>query len=107
MDYAVLWDRLAGGLLVYVENYLLAKAGGKMKPSYPVDYEVANAEKLLSDRTIDDFFAYKVVECRDVNLLPEDLKKLVLQYLPKFYDTYPEYKGEKCLVFDEAKPGGE
>lgn len=97
MYYEVLWDRLAGGLLIYVQNYLLAKSGGKIKPSYAVDYEVANADKLFLDQTVDSFFAHKIAECRDVNSLPEDLKTLVFQYLPRFYEMYPEYKGEKCL----------
>ena len=42
----VLWDRLAGYAMTYVDNYALAKCnGGKFKPnpSYNVNYEIPEA----------------------------------------------------------------
>ena len=41
-----LWDRLAGEILEYVENYCLVKSQSKIKPSYEVDYEINCLEEL-------------------------------------------------------------
>lgn len=101
MDCAVLWDRLAGEIVVYVENYILFKTGGanfRLNPSYPVDYEIENVEEIVSDKSVDGYFAHKISGCRDVNELPTHLKKLVMQYLPRFLANHPEYSNEECLT---------
>lgn len=96
----VLWDRLAGGLAEYVDNYLLKTSGGgklRIQPSYEVDYEIANAESLFDDASFDGYWVHKVASCRNVNDLDSNLKELVLQFLPKFFTQFPEYRSEGCL----------
>ena len=96
----VLWDRLAGGVQIYVENYIISQhAAGRypVKPSYPVDYKIDDIEEITADTSLDGYFAHKISRCRDASELPIYLKKLVKQYLPRFFDAYPEYRGEKSL----------
>lgn len=101
MDNNVLWDRLAGEITIYVENYLIKQSGGgkfHLKPSYPVDYEIDDIDKILSDSSLDGYYAHKISGCKNINELPNDIKKLVIQYLPRFFARWPEYAAEKCLV---------
>lgn len=100
MSQNALWDRLAGCLAEYVDNYLIkTKGGGKFRiePSYDVDYEIANPEKLFEDMSLDGYWVHKVARCRDINDLEPQLKELALQYLPKFFEKFPEYISEECL----------
>ena len=102
MDYGVLWDRLAGGIKIYVDNYILSKrekSGNRIliEPSYPVDYEIQNLEQIVSCDSAENYFLHRICECRNINDLPVELKELVSQYLPRFFAEYPKYKDEKCL----------
>ena len=96
----VLWDRLSGHLAEYVENYLLKKCGGgkfHIQPSYEVDYEILDVESLYADTTFEEFWVHRVGNCRTINHLDPCLKKLVLQFLPRFFEQFPEYRFEECL----------
>ena len=107
MNPDALWDRLAGGLAEYVNNYLLKNRGGgpfHIQPSYEVDYEIADAESIYEDMTFEGFWVHKVAACRNINELDPCLKHLVLQFLPKFFEQFPEYRGEECLkVKDDTR----
>ena len=100
----VLFDRLAGGLILYVDNYYLHKAKGKILPSYKVDYKISKdiitqIEKSLTSGNMDDIWYHKISKCKSVKELPDYLKELTAQYLPKFFDEYPQYKSSKYLKF--------
>ena len=75
MNIDVIWDRLAGCFKLYVENYELKK--------YTDD--------------IDNYWAHLIGGCRNINNLPNDLKELVLQFLPRFFEQFPQYKEAECL----------
>lgn len=102
----VILDRLAGGLMLYVENYTLAKNKNnrnklKLGPSYAVDYEIApEVLELLQESckgSVSEVWYHQISGCQDINELPEYLKNLVIQYLPRFFEEYPEYADDECL----------
>lgn len=92
-----LWDRLAGGLQEYVENYCLYKSQSKVEPSYDVDYEIDCLDELQKHTTVNDYWVHQISGCKHINDLPTYLQKLVIQYLPRFFEKYPMYKGAECL----------
>ncbi len=98
MYIQILFDRLAGKLVEYVENYHLANKSSdcdfSLQPSYPVDYTINNFDM---GSTIDDWWVHKIAGCLNINDLPDDLKELTVQFLPRFYNEFPQYKNEKCL----------
>lgn len=100
MDIGVLWDRLAGGLQEYVENYCLYKNQSKIKPSYDVDYEIECLDELQKHTSVDDYWVLQIAGCEHINNLPIYLQKLVIQYLPRFFKDYPEYKYVDCLFLN-------
>ena len=100
MDTGVLWDRLAGGLQEYVENYYLYESQSKIKPSYDVDYEIECLDELQKHTSVDDYWLHQISGCKHINDLPTYLQKLVIQYLPRFFKDYPEYKYEDCLFLN-------
>lgn len=63
MDIGVLWDRLAGGLQEYVENYCLYKNQSKIKPSYDVDYEIESLDELQKHTSVDDYWVLQIAGC--------------------------------------------
>lgn len=96
----VLWDRLAGGLQIYVENYYLKITGGgklKLQPSYNVDYVIEDIDLLKKHNEINDYWVFKIGGCRNINELPVFLRKLVVQFLPRFFQEYPQYRDVECL----------
>ncbi len=104
----VLFDRLAGTLMLYVENFFLNQATYnddmkiKVQPSYKVDYEISEdiilglKESALSNN-IDNIWYHKISGCKNINDLPEYLIKLIVQFLPRFFEQYPQYTNEECL----------
>lgn len=100
-----MWDRLAGALIIYVENYLLSKQSYSeltIKPSYDVDYEIEDSileylEKSYSSENINDIWQHKIAGCKNINELPFELKQLVNQFLPRFFLQYPQYRCEESL----------
>lgn len=100
MDIGALWDRLAGGLQEYVENYCLYKNQSKIKPSYDVDYEIECLDELQKHTSVDDYWVLQIAGCEHINNLPIYLQKLVIQYLPRFFKDYPEYKYVDCLFLN-------
>lgn len=107
MYYSILWERLAGGIKLYVENYILSKeqsqqGGFNLKPSYVVDYEIQNLDNILFMQSLEDYYVHIIIGCRNINDLPLDLRNLAEQYLPRFFADYPEYKDEKCLQIDNS-----
>lgn len=102
----ILWDRLAGTLQIYVENYLLQKGSHEhfnhFKPSYSVDYKIENIEELFQDMSLDGYWGFQIAGCRDINTLPPHLQALVIQFLPRFFEQYPEYKNAPCLTIRES-----
>ena len=92
-----LWDRLAGEILEYVENYCLVKSQSKIKPSYEVDYEINCLEELKKHGDYDNYWPHQISGCKNINDLPTYLQELVLQYLPRFFIRYPEYQNLDCL----------
>lgn len=97
MDIDVLWDRLAGGLQEYVENYCLYKSQSKIMPSYDVDYKIDCLDVLQKHTTVDDYWVHQISGCDNINDLPVYLQELVLQYLPRFFEKYPIYRDAECL----------
>ncbi len=100
----VLWDRLAGYAMTYVDNYELAKCNGgrfKLNPSYDVDYEIPEAVlsyiQTTTDKEIKELWYMKIASCRNINELPEQLQVLIELILPRFYTVYPQYEDQKCL----------
>lgn len=85
MDIGVLWDRLAGGIQEYVENYCLYKSESKIKPSYEVDYQIDCLDELQKHTTVNDYWVHQISGCKHINDLPTYLQELVLQYLPRFF----------------------
>lgn len=106
----ILWDRLAGTLMEYVENYFLhqQKAGVgtgtfNIGPSYDVDYEISDEileaiDESMSTGKIENYWFFQIDACRDINKLSKPLQQLVLQYLPRFYEMFPEYRDAECLI---------
>lgn len=105
----ILWDRLSGTIVEYVENYFLQKEAddesGKLHigPSYDVDYKISDEIlKAIDDSMctgkIENYWFFQIDACRDINELSKPLQQLVRQYLPKFYKMFPEYKDAECLV---------
>lgn len=99
-----IWDRFAGGLMLYVDNFLIAKNGGKRKiqPSYAVDYDISDKiieylEKTAQEGIMEDIWYIKISSYRNINDIPPPLKELAVQFLPRFFGEFPEYKDEHCL----------
>ena len=107
-----MWDRLAGELVIYVENYLLSLKSdfdSAVKPSYAVDYEISDKvlaylKKSIEAGDINEIWQHKIAECRDVKTLPNELQELVGQFLPLFLSRHSEYRRETSLK-GEAKNG--
>lgn len=97
MEIGVLWDRLAGELREYVENWCLSRSQSRIKPSYEIDYEINCLEELKKHTTLDDYWVHRISACENINDLPIYLQELVLQYLPRFFKNHPEYKNLDCL----------
>lgn len=105
----VMWDRLTGGLMLYIENFELKKCSGvgrfNLNPSYKVDYEIADEileylEKTTEEENIDSYWHMQIGSCRNINNLPPYLQQLVIQFLPRFLAQYPQYKDAKCLKIE-------
>lgn len=105
----ILWDRLAGTIVEYVENYFLQKEVGDRSgkfhigPSYDVDYEISDEilraiDESMCTGKIENYWVFQIDSCRDINELSKPLQQLVIQYLPKFYKMFPEYKDAECLM---------
>ena len=105
MENNVIFDRLASGLALYVENYSIVNSTSKFKlePSYPVDYEIESIEELQKYTDVDNYWLHLIANCNSINELPEYLKKLVIQYLPRFFKEYPQYEDAECLKVDDIK----
>lgn len=107
----VLWDALAGMLMIYVDNYLLKKNGGgklKLQPSYEVNYEIseeiiAELKKTLKGENVSDIWYMKIAGCRNINELPLQFQKLIMQFLPRFYEEYPQYADIDCLRLNTSE----
>lgn len=101
-DYdSVMWDRLGGLLVEYVENFLLKKYNNtkfSLEPTYTVDYEIKDIDRLFSQTSSSDYWVLKIMACENINQLPLHLKKLVIQFLPRFFEEYPEYAAHKSLI---------
>ena len=100
MAVDVLTDRLAAGLSVYIENYLVDKNGGKwgLKPSYTVDYEISDITELDKYMGADNYWSHIILESGHISDLPEYLQKLVRQYSPRFFADYPQYKNNPYFI---------
>lgn len=100
----ILFDRLAGTIQIYVENYLLVRNGGgyfKLEPSYKVDYEISrdiiNYINQSLDGKAEDIWYFKIALCNSIDEIEKPLRTLVVQFLPRFFEMYPQYKDEECL----------
>lgn len=100
MAVDVLTDRLAAGLSTYIENFLMAKNGGKwgLKPSYTVDYEISNISELDKYMDADNYWLHIILGSGHISDLPEYLQELVRQYSPRFFADYPQYKNDKYFI---------
>lgn len=105
----VLFDRLAGCLKIYVENYQLENNGGgvfHLQPSYPVDYEISqdilNAIEQSYGGKTDDIWYIKISSCQSVRELPNYLQELISQFLPKFFEQFPQYKNAPALEIQKG-----
>lgn len=107
-----MWDKLAGELVIYVENYLLSLQSDfdlVVKPSYEVDYKISDKvlaylKKTTEAGDINEIWQHKIAVCRDVKTLPNELQELVGQFLPSFFSRHPEYRHEASLK-GEAENG--
>ncbi len=68
-----------------------------------VDYTIPDIEKLFEDTSIENYWVFKIAACKNINDLPEQLKELVIQYLPRFFAQYPKYKDAECLKVSQGK----
>ena len=104
----ILFDRLAGTLMLYVDNYFLSKSiyrkdtKFKIQPSYEVDYEIPEEileelKKSITKDDMDNIWFHLISGCRDINDLPDYIQKLIIMYLPRFIAQYPQYQDHPCL----------
>ena len=99
----VLWDFLSAGVNEYVYNYFLARIRDgrnsvfRLEPSYEVDYELNNTDELFREVSLEESWMWKVAECRNINDLPPYLQELIVQYLPRFFERFPEFKDDESL----------
>lgn len=107
MKTEILFERLAGSLITYVENYFLSNEKNntkfKIKPSYAVNYEIpesilTNLKKSVESDDIDNIWYHQISGCKNINELPDYLQKLIAQYLPMFLKQYPQYNNADCLA---------
>lgn len=117
-DNEPMWDRLAGTLMNYVDNYYLQQEinnreqNGEtglydgfplIEPSYEVDYEISESileylRQTLETGNIDDIWYLTIgTAYQNINDFPPELKKLTVQFLPRFFAQFPEYEAEECL----------
>ena len=86
-------DRFVGRLMAYIDDYYASTRNGIYKPV--VDYTIPHDEYISEHgREIMD-------ELRSLKPLCEysdELKDVAIQYLPLFFEEYPEYKNADCLV---------
>ncbi len=105
----ILFDRLAGCMKIYVDNYALAHndaEGFDLQPSYPVDYDIQEwimQEISESYKNTNDVWYLQISRCRDINDLPVYIKELVLQFLPRFFEEFPYHKEMDCLKIISRK----
>ena len=98
----VLFDRLAGIITVYIEDFLLQarlnKKNNQNEIKSVIDDDIMmEIVKSVSQDQIENIWNHQIANCKNINNLPMYLQKLVVQFLPKFFDLYPEYKKEECL----------
>lgn len=100
MVVSVLTDRLAAGLSIYIENYLLSQnaSGWSLKPSYMVDYKIDDIDELDKHTGTDEYWLHIILGSERISDLPEYLQKLVRQYLPRFFADYPQYINNKYFI---------
>ena len=103
---SVIFDRLSGGLCLFIENYQLQKKGGKIKPSYELsDKELNYLDNHLIE--IEEFkgkaynskdgYIYQICTCENIKDLPTKIYSLIKCFLPRFLKQFPEYKDIDCL----------
>lgn len=97
MDLQLLWSRLAGGVDTYVSNYVLKGNKYGIQPTYKVDYVIEKVEELYTTNNIKEYWVIQVDICRNINDLPEHIKRVVVQYLPRFFAEFPQYRDADCL----------
>ena len=110
MDFdAVLWDRLAGEIALYVENFIISQNKNNkssrfnIRPSYNVDYDISDAllKDIVNCESSEKYYVNIIAGSRNINLLPPHIKELVCNYLPQFFLAHPEYKNAECLKINE------
>lgn len=100
MKNEILWDRLSGEVDIFVKNYLLSKQKSYIKPTYKVADDLP-IEKLLNAKSWEDMYVNVIGGCENINNLPSHIKQVVIAYLPRFFEKYPQYKNEKCLQVED------
>lgn len=96
MKKEILWDRLAGEVDIFVKNYILTKQKSTIKPTYKVTEDLP-IEKLMNAKSWEDMYVNVIGGCENINDLPKYVKQVVIACLPRFFEKYPQYKGEKSL----------
>lgn len=87
-----IWDRFMGTLCDYIQNYQFAKYGELWRPD--IDYEIKSYDKLERD------WYYLMMQCDNINEFPPGLKSVAIEYMPTYFERYPDHKGAECLRLD-------
>lgn len=90
MSAEIMWHRLAGDLLEYVNNF--AYKDNDLKESI---------SELKNHTNYGDYWLNSVIECKNINDLPEYIKNIAKKYMPNFFSKYPQYKNKKALKFNQ------
>lgn len=106
-DNSILLDRLAGGLILFFENYELQKKNNRIKPSYflnDIEYEYLNSHinelsiYFKNFVSLEDYISFIVCHSNSINDLPHSLKELTEIFEPRFFRQYPEYIASTYFV---------
>lgn len=106
IDKNVVFDRLSGGLCLYIENYQFQKNNGKIKPSYELSDKELNyldnhleEIKLFKENAynLKNGYIYQIFNCDNIKDLPKEVYSLIKCFLPRFLNQFPEYNDIDCL----------
>ncbi len=90
MEYnEVVLDSFAGTLKSKVDDYLNKQNNVNYKIHQNILDYILKHEDI---ENIEEEWIYKICNCENINDLPDELKELANQFLPEFFNLFPEYK---------------
>ncbi len=88
----VVMDRFAGGLLYHIQTYFTSINGILYRPV--IDYTLPDPDYVRDNW---DSVLEQIQSLKPVKEYTPGLKAIAEQYLPMFFEDFPDYEDEECL----------